>query len=197
MIVDRALIPDSMVIPGSSGSLQMLDHTLIDVPLANVYLVSPYYKGYCKVMCVSSSVYPVIIGNVRGARQMLPDPKADNQKEAQVWTSGGNNNDDDNQGDMPSWMFRPTEERLSTETQRKRQPRSRRMITVLLKKFKSQKASQKESVLLECMQEISRLLSIKGLTSMPYHPICNGLVERWNGTLKSMLTRLCQDQPKQ
>ena len=49
----------------------------------------------------------------------------------------------------------------------------------------------------ECMQEVSRLLSIKGLTSTPYHPICNRLVERWNGTLKSMLIRLCQDQPKQ
>ena len=49
----------------------------------------------------------------------------------------------------------------------------------------------------ECMQEVSRLLSIKGLTSTPYHPICNGLVERWNGTLKSMIKRLCQDQPKQ
>ena len=47
----------------------------------------------------------------------------------------------------------------------------------------------------ECMQEVSRLLSIKGLTSTPYHPICNGLVERWNRTLKSMLKRLCQDQP--
>ena len=49
----------------------------------------------------------------------------------------------------------------------------------------------------ECMQEVSRLLSIKGLTSTPYHPICNGLVKRWNGILKSMLKRLCQDQPKQ
>ena len=49
----------------------------------------------------------------------------------------------------------------------------------------------------ECMQEVSRLLSIKGLTSMPYHPICNRLVERWNGTFNSMLKRLCQDQPKQ
>ena len=68
MIVDRALVPDVMVIPGSSGSLQMVDHTLIDVPccpvLANVYLDSPYYKGHCRVMCVSSPVYPVIIGNV-------------------------------------------------------------------------------------------------------------------------------------
>ena len=29
------------------------------------------------------------------------------------------------------------------------------------------------------MQEVSRLLSIKDMTSTPYHPICNGLVERW------------------
>ena len=49
----------------------------------------------------------------------------------------------------------------------------------------------------KCMQEASRLVSIKGLTSTPYHPFCNGLVERWNGTQKSMLKRLCQDQPKQ
>ena len=52
MIVDRALIPESMVIPGSSGSLHMVDHTLIDVPLASVYLDSLYYKGHCKVMCL-------------------------------------------------------------------------------------------------------------------------------------------------
>ena len=84
MIVDRALIPDWVVIPGSSGLLQMVDHTLIDVPLTNVYLNSPYYKGHCKVMCVSSSIYPVIIGNVRGAHQMLPDPdwKAEVQRGA-------------------------------------------------------------------------------------------------------------------
>ena len=82
--MDRALIPNSMVIPGSLGSLQMVDYTLIDVPLANVYLDSPFYKGHCKVICVSSPVYPVIIGNVRGARQMLPDTdwKAEDQREA-------------------------------------------------------------------------------------------------------------------
>ena len=31
-ILDMALIPDAMVIPGSSCLLQMVDHTLIDVP---------------------------------------------------------------------------------------------------------------------------------------------------------------------
>ena len=105
MIVDRALISDSMVIPGNSGSMQMVDHTLIDVPLANVYLESPYYKGHCKVMCVSSPVYPVITGNVRGAGQMLPDLgwKAEVQRGARARTNGGNNNDDYNKGgDRPS-----------------------------------------------------------------------------------------------
>ena len=50
MIVGRALIPDSMVIPGSSGSLQMVDHTLINVTLASVYLDSLYYNGHYKIM---------------------------------------------------------------------------------------------------------------------------------------------------
>ena len=92
MIVDRALVPEVMVIPGSSASLQMVDHTLIDVPLANVYLDSPYNKGHCRVMCVSSPVYPVIIGNVRGARRMLPEPdwKAEDQPLVKARTSGGN-----------------------------------------------------------------------------------------------------------
>ena len=39
----------------------------------------------------------------------------------------------------------------------------------------------------DCMEEVSRLLSMKQLTTSPYHPICNGLVERFNGTLKIML----------
>ena len=46
-----------------------------------------------------------------------------------------------------------------------------------------------------CMQELSRLLSINRLTTTPYHPICNGLVEKFNGTLKKMLQRLCSEQP--
>ena len=48
-----------------------------------------------------------------------------------------------------------------------------------------------------CIQEVSRLLSINRLTTTPYHPICNGLVERFNATLKKMLRRLCSEQPRQ
>ena len=48
----------------------------------------------------------------------------------------------------------------------------------------------------ECMEEVSRLLSIRQLRSTPYHPMCNGLVEKFNGTLKAMLRSLCSEQPK-
>ena len=121
MIVDRALVPDVMVIPGSSGSLQMVDHTLVDMPLD-----SPYYKGHCRVMCVSSTVYPVIIGNMRGARRMLPDPdwKADDQPGVRARTSRGNrdkDDDDDQGGDIPTWLFkRSNQEKTEKSASKKR-----------------------------------------------------------------------------
>ena len=48
----------------------------------------------------------------------------------------------------------------------------------------------------DCMKEVARLLSIKQLTTTPYHPMCNGLTEKFNGTLKTTLKRLCSEQPK-
>ena len=49
----------------------------------------------------------------------------------------------------------------------------------------------------EVMKEVNRLLSIKQLITAPYHPMCNGLVENLNGTLKGMLKKVCADQPKE
>ena len=46
------------------------------------------------------------------------------------------------------------------------------------------------------MKEVSRLLSMSQLVATPYHPMCNGLVERFNGTLKQMLKRMCTERPK-
>ncbi|GFN97176.1 Zinc finger protein [Plakobranchus ocellatus] len=48
-----------------------------------------------------------------------------------------------------------------------------------------------------CMKEVCRLLGIKQKTTTPYHPTCNGLVERFNATLKICLRRLCSEQPRQ
>ena len=49
----------------------------------------------------------------------------------------------------------------------------------------------------EYMQKVSRLLSIRRLTTTPYYPISNGLTEKFNSTLKKMLRRLCIEQLKQ
>ena len=49
----------------------------------------------------------------------------------------------------------------------------------------------------DCMKEVARLLSIKQLTTTPYHPMCNGMTEKFNRTLKIKLKRLCSEQPRQ
>lgn len=46
------------------------------------------------------------------------------------------------------------------------------------------------------MKEVSRHLSFKQLVTTPYHFACNGLVEKFNGTLKSMLRKMCSERPK-
>ncbi|XP_069992741.1 uncharacterized protein [Penaeus vannamei] len=48
----------------------------------------------------------------------------------------------------------------------------------------------------DLMSEIHRLLSIKALYTTPYHASCNGMVERLNGVLKSMLKKLCSVHPR-
>ena len=48
----------------------------------------------------------------------------------------------------------------------------------------------------ELMRDVNHLLSIKGLTTTPWHPQTNGLVERFNGTLKQMLKKLAIEQPE-
>ena len=46
------------------------------------------------------------------------------------------------------------------------------------------------------MKEVRRLLSMKQLTTTPYYPQCNGLVEKFNGTLKTMLKKMSAERPK-
>ena len=47
----------------------------------------------------------------------------------------------------------------------------------------------------DLMREISRLLSVHQLQTTPYHAQCNGLVDRWNGTLRRMLQKMAKDKP--
>ncbi|XP_070191283.1 uncharacterized protein [Littorina saxatilis] len=47
------------------------------------------------------------------------------------------------------------------------------------------------------MKEVNDFLSIKHHMTAPFHPQANGLVERFNSTLKSMLKKLAIDQPRE
>ena len=47
------------------------------------------------------------------------------------------------------------------------------------------------------MHEVSHLVGIKQLFTAPYNPKCNGLCERINGVLKSMLKKMCVEQPQE
>ncbi|XP_076451106.1 uncharacterized protein LOC143286993 [Babylonia areolata] len=48
----------------------------------------------------------------------------------------------------------------------------------------------------DVMAQVNRLLGIHGRTTTPYHAQANGLVERFNATLKKMIQRLCIEKPK-
>ena len=48
----------------------------------------------------------------------------------------------------------------------------------------------------ELMKEVARLLSVRQLHTSPYHPMANGMVEKFNGTLKLMLKRMCAEKPR-
>ena len=76
-------------------------------------------------MCVSSPVYPVIIGNVQGARWMLPDPdwKVEDQLGVRARTSGGSkdkDNHDDQGGDIPAWMLKKSNQEKTEKSSPKK-----------------------------------------------------------------------------
>lgn len=46
------------------------------------------------------------------------------------------------------------------------------------------------------MREVYRLVHIKPIKTMPYYPQTDGLVERFNGTLKAMLKKTVAEEGK-
>ena len=47
----------------------------------------------------------------------------------------------------------------------------------------------------DLMREVCRLINVKQAFTTPYHPMANGLNEKFNGTLKAMVKKMCQERP--
>ena len=56
--------------------------------------------------------------------------------------------------------------------------------------------NQGSNFTLKLLAEIYEMLKIKGIRTNPYHPQTDGLVERFNGTLKNMLRRCTRQNPR-
>ena len=57
-------------------------------------------------------------------------------------------------------------------------------------------SDQGTSFMSQLIQELCTSLGIKKIKSTPYHPETNGLVEKFNGSMKSMLRKFVHDEPK-
>nr|XP_037270745.1 uncharacterized protein LOC119162962 [Rhipicephalus microplus] len=55
---------------------------------------------------------------------------------------------------------------------------------------------QGRSFTAELMVEVGHVLAIKFFQTTPYHAMANGLIEKFNGTLKMMLKRISQEKPR-
>ena len=53
----------------------LIDNTATKVPIARIYVDTPYLKGHVEAQCLSDPIYDLIIGNVPDAKDaQIPDP---------------------------------------------------------------------------------------------------------------------------
>jgi transposase InsO family protein len=55
---------------------------------------------------------------------------------------------------------------------------------------------QRSNFTSQLLKEVYRMLKIEPIRTRPYHPQTDGLVERFNSTLKSMLKKMAKDDSR-
>ena len=72
VIVKRELVAEEQL-TGKVGYIMTVAHTLLKAPFANVEINTPYFSGTVEALCLRDPLYPLIVGNIPGARA-LDDP---------------------------------------------------------------------------------------------------------------------------
>ena len=74
VVVKKDLVGEDQF-TGDFNVMFLIDNTARKVPIAKVYVDTPYLKGHVEAQCLSDPIYDLIIGNVRDARDAQnPDP---------------------------------------------------------------------------------------------------------------------------
>ncbi|KAK3711512.1 hypothetical protein QZH41_016430, partial [Actinostola sp. cb2023] len=206
VVVKREFDKDEQL-TGKFGYMMLIDNTVREVPVALITVDTPYFKGEVEAQCLPDSIYDLIIGNIPGARNPeKPDP--DWCEDAAMTTRTQAKRSDvlaPLRVTENHWKAVDKEQLEVLQRQDKSLDKLREMNDVKAKGSQEVSLEEKEEVLSDrgsqfisdCMKEVARLLNINQLTTTPYHPMCNGLVEKFNGTLKTMLRRLSSEQPRQ
>ena len=67
VIVKRELVAEEQL-TGKVGYIMTVARTLLKAPFANVEIKTPYFSGTVEALCLRDPLYPLIIGNIPGAR---------------------------------------------------------------------------------------------------------------------------------
>ena len=66
VVVRKDLVNPEQFI-GNSQTCMLIDGTILKVPLAKIYVHTPYFSGETEAMCMQKPVFDLIIGNISGA----------------------------------------------------------------------------------------------------------------------------------
>ena len=75
VVVKKDLVGE-VQLTGDFNVMLLIDNTARKVPIARIYVDTPYLKGHVEAQCLSDPIYHLIIGNVPDARNAQnPDPQ--------------------------------------------------------------------------------------------------------------------------
>ncbi|XP_068240045.1 uncharacterized protein [Palaemon carinicauda] len=193
VLVKRTLVPKHKF-TGKYVDLKMANNQVFRYPEAIVDVVSPYFTGETLAVCMPDPIYDLVIGAIDGSTDGLSTERVavDIVGPIKPRASDGSRyilTIVDYATRYPEAVALKNIDSVTV---------AEALLSVfsrvgIPKEVLSDRGTQFTS---EVMQEFNRLLSIKSITTTPYHAMCNGLVEKFNGVLKKMLRRMCTEQPK-
>ena len=68
IVIRNCTVADGSFIVGKEQVCVLADGSKVTVPVAEVYIDSPYLKGRYEAQCMGNPVYDLIVGNVPGAK---------------------------------------------------------------------------------------------------------------------------------